>query len=152
MTGTGKIERVWAVITPPDTQNLPENPVIMLPAADLSETAPGMYEGAYHRFLKKGTYSVSVYARDISGNVSLPSSTRIIQSADVHIEEIKGDVNGDGFVNLRDALLSLRVLAESDTSGLLHPEYAESGVDVNGDNKIGTAEAVYALRAAAESK
>ena len=152
VTGTGKIERVWAVITPPDTQNLPENPVIMLPAADLSETASGMYEGAYHRFLKKGTYSVSVYARDISGNVSLPSSTRIIQSADVHIEEIKGDVNGDGFVNLRDALLSLRVLAESDTSGLLHPEYAASGVDVNGDNKIGMAEAVYALRLAAESK
>jgi hypothetical protein len=55
----------------------------------------------------------------------------------------KGDVNGDGEVDLADLVLSLRVLA-----GMGTPD-VHSGADVNGDGHIGLAEAIYILCKAA---
>jgi len=51
-----------------------------------------------------------------------------------------GDVNGDGNVNLADAILCLQVL-----SGLA-PDNISLAADVNGDGKIGIAEAIYAIQ------
>lgn len=55
----------------------------------------------------------------------------------------KGDINGDGIVNLYDAVLALQVMAGNLPAGL------NLAADVNGDNKIGMAEAIYALQVAA---
>jgi hypothetical protein len=55
----------------------------------------------------------------------------------------KGDVNGDGEVDLADLVLSLRVLAGMSASGV------HRGADVNGDGHIGLAEAIYILGKAA---
>ena len=51
----------------------------------------------------------------------------------------KGDVNGDGEVDLADLVLSLRVLV-----GISAPD-VHRGADVNGDGRIGVAEAIYIL-------
>jgi hypothetical protein len=53
----------------------------------------------------------------------------------------KGDVDGDGAVNLRDVMIALKVL-----SGISPPVAVYAASDVDGDNKIGLAEAIYALQ------
>lgn len=56
-------------------------------------------------------------------------------------EHLKGDLNSDGSVDLRDAVLALRVLA-----GIITDEDASANADVNGDGKIGIGEVLYILR------
>jgi len=51
-----------------------------------------------------------------------------------------GDVNGDGEIDLIDAILALQVLANPDP-----PETVDFFADINGDHKIGLAEAIYVL-------
>jgi hypothetical protein len=53
-----------------------------------------------------------------------------------------GDVNGDGNVNLADAILAIQVLARMDTTG----KNIIATADVNSDGKIGLAEAIYILQ------
>ena len=50
-----------------------------------------------------------------------------------------GDVNGDGNVNVADAILALKIVCGLDTAG----ENIAVGADVNGDEKIGMAEVIY---------
>jgi hypothetical protein len=57
---------------------------------------------------------------------------------------ILGDVNGDGLVDLADAIVVLKVMAQIDQGDAVHV----TG-DVNGDGKIGLAEASYAFQKAA---
>lgn len=56
---------------------------------------------------------------------------------------LPGDVNGDGFVTLTDAIIALKV---STGQG---PAWGNKGADVNGDGKIGLAEVIYILQKAA---
>ena len=60
--------------------------------------------------------------------------------AGTYVQMVKGDVNGDGQVDLADAILSLQVL-----SGLV-PDYINPVADVNSDTKIGMAEAIHAMQ------
>ncbi len=55
-------------------------------------------------------------------------------------EPAMGDVNGDGKVDLADAILALQVVAG------LNPPNVFSSADVNNDNKIGLEEVVYILQ------
>jgi hypothetical protein len=55
----------------------------------------------------------------------------------------KGDVNGDGKVDLADLVLSLQVLTGMSASDV------HRGADVNGDGHIGLAEAIFILGKAA---
>jgi hypothetical protein len=57
---------------------------------------------------------------------------------------ILGDVNGDGLVNLADAIVVLKVMAQMGQGEVVH-----TTGDVNGDGKIGLAEASYVLQKAA---
>jgi hypothetical protein len=57
---------------------------------------------------------------------------------------ILGDVNGDGLVNLADAIVVLKVMAKMEQG-----EVVPTTGDVNGDGKIGLAEASYVFQKAA---
>ncbi len=53
---------------------------------------------------------------------------------------LPGDVNGDGKVDLMDAILALKVLSKTDTGGaVIHS-------DVNGDGRAGIEEVIYVLQ------
>lgn len=56
---------------------------------------------------------------------------------------MKGDVNGDGIINLADLVLSLQVLTG------MAPSDLHRGADVNADGQIGLTEAIYILGKAA---
>jgi phosphodiesterase/alkaline phosphatase D-like protein len=52
----------------------------------------------------------------------------------------KGDIDGNGYTDLKDAILCLRILAGMNLSSIIREE-----ADVNGDGKIGLAELIYIL-------
>jgi len=56
---------------------------------------------------------------------------------------MKGDVNGDGMIDLADLVLSFQLLAGMSVSGV------HVGADVNADGQIGLAEAAFILGKAA---
>ena len=56
---------------------------------------------------------------------------------------MKGDVNGDGIIDLADLVLSLQLLAGMSASDV------HRGADVNVDGQIGLAEAIFILGKAA---
>jgi len=58
----------------------------------------------------------------------------------VVVSQEKGNVDGEGDVNLADAITVLKVLAG------LNPPKVIVGADVNGDNKIGLEEVIYILQ------
>jgi hypothetical protein len=74
----------------------------------------------------------TVYVADNDGGlaiVSLPTS-----------EDKKGDIDGDGNVDLADAILALQVVVGSEPE---LPVRAHKDADVNGDGRIGLEEAIY---------
>lgn len=69
---------------------------------------------------------------------------KIISFSVINPDLIDGDVNGDGFVNLIDAVLTMQFLI-----GV--PVNVNFYADANGDKKIGIEEAVFSLKYAASS-
>ncbi|MEA2013788.1 MAG: DUF1566 domain-containing protein [Thermodesulfobacteriota bacterium] len=139
------ISRVWAIITPPNClSSSPDDPVTDLPTIDLTPIGNNRYETTYSRFTNTGTYNIAIFAADVTDAFSLPKQTTVIQTKSI------GDINGDGNVDLADALIALKMLAGMDVSDLIRADYATSGVDVNGDNKIGMEEAVYIMQKISE--
>jgi hypothetical protein len=55
-----------------------------------------------------------------------------------------GDLNADGVINVRDAILVLQVL-----SARIPVQAVDISADVNGDGDIGMAEAIFILQKAA---
>ena len=76
---------------------------------------------------------VTATATDSDGNTSEFSGFSIVES--------KGDVNGDGYVDLADAMIVLRSLSGYNASDTTIKE-----ADVNGDNMIGMEEALYIVQ------
>jgi len=56
--------------------------------------------------------------------------------------KLPGDVDGNGKVELADAVLALKIMAGFTISA---PQAVNLNADVNGDGKIGLAEVVYIL-------
>jgi DNA-binding beta-propeller fold protein YncE len=78
VTDSDGIERVWAVIRPPDyNQGSSSNPVQGLPSVDLMPKGNDQYEGSYSGFNLEGMYHVVIYARDRIGNSSIPKLTTV---------------------------------------------------------------------------
>ena len=62
---------------------------------------------------------------------------------------VKGDVNGDGLVNLTDAVAAIKAMTGLTLpvgTGGIRAGYAYSGADVNGDGKMGLQEVLYILQ------
>ena len=74
-----EIERVWAVIVPPDFDNSTGTEVVDMDTVELIDPdQDGVYTGAYDQFVQPGTYDVFVYASDNSQTLSLPRATTVV--------------------------------------------------------------------------
>ncbi|MBF0565025.1 MAG: hypothetical protein HQK89_07275 [Nitrospirae bacterium] len=81
VTSTGSIQRVWAVVTPPDFKPATSGePVTNLPTFDFNSVGGNAYEGTYGSFAVKGTYNIAVFAVDDKGTLSIPQATSVTQS------------------------------------------------------------------------
>jgi len=150
------IESVWAVVTPPDftppaTSPDFQTPVVTLPTFNLTgPDGEGKFTGTYGPLAKTGAHQIVYYARNNKGIVGtslLPTIITVIEATST------GDINGDGVVDLADAVLALKVMAgvaqTPGATGGVRLDYATSGADVNGDGKIGLPEVIYILQKAA---
>ena len=70
-----EVNRVWAVITPPDFANSDE-PVTDLPVCEMSGGS-GQYQGTYSGFNAEGTYNIAVFVEDKDGFLSVPLTTTV---------------------------------------------------------------------------
>ena len=84
------------------------------------------------------TYTWQVDARDASG--TYVGGTMMAFQFSVNIEDVNGDINSDGNVDLNDAILALQVLAG------LSPDGIHLSADVNGDGRIGISEVIYIMQ------
>jgi len=74
------IKQAWCLIVPPGYDPDPDQPVTSLPRLELAyDSASGRYSVTYDGFTTPGTYSITFYAQDEEGNVSLPRSAYIAQ-------------------------------------------------------------------------
>jgi len=111
----------------------------------ITHTANGPYWGCYKSgneiYLigssSEKTHTITIYAEDASGNSV--SETVTVTVADVIIT---GDIDYDGTVNLKDALLALKISCHG-TPGI---GSVNKAADVNRDQRIGIEEAAYILR------
>ncbi len=142
VTTTGDIDRVWAVITPPENVYDSTTPVTELIELDLTYNADTQrYEATYNDFKSYGQYWISFYAIDADSNISMPMQTIFYKEN----AQVIGDVYPDGNLNLTDVVISLKHLTGMDMSGMIRHNYPKSGIDVNGDDKLGLEEVIYAL-------
>jgi hypothetical protein len=146
------IEAVWAVVVPPNyvppppSQDL-EAPEVVLPTFTLTDPEKdGRYEGEYSDFAFNGEYRITFYARNAKGNVTVSPATIVTVTGGQDVQAVPGDVNGDGFVTLTDAIIALKGLVGQG------PAWVNKGADVNGDGKIGMQEILYILQKAAGSR
>jgi hypothetical protein len=148
LTDLEDIESMWAVVltpdyVPPSTSQDLEAPEVALPVVNLVDPErDGRYEGNFSNFMYNGEYRFTFYARNANGNVTSSPVTIITVSGGQEVHPVDpGDVNGDGYVNLADAILTLQTL-----SGMAPSETIYKNADVNGDGEIGLAEVIYILQ------
>jgi hypothetical protein len=91
---------------------------------DIFEESGFVADGVYVAYLSHDGNDSDIYlARRISG------------------PELEGDLNGDGEVDLADAILAFQIIA-----GMQSLSYVNIEADVNGDGRIGLEEALYTLQ------
>jgi hypothetical protein len=92
---------------------------------------------------QSGVANITVRATAISGE-------GFIEDAFVVTIEEWGDLDGDGDVDLADAVVALRVEAgmhpELDSPPGLREDYASSGADVDGNGQVEISETLYILQ------
>ena len=84
-------------------------------------------------------------AKEYSGEFHVDNIVLSSDGVNVSPGVLKGDINGDGYVNLADSILALKVNAGMAPSGI-RSDYAASGADVNTDGQIGLQEVIYILQ------
>ena len=101
------------------------NTIMLNPSFEYSTT-----EDPYHREIVIGIRANNI--GDLAGGTAF----------------LKGDVNGDGKVDLADAILALKFVAGiTPTTGTgIRSDYTTSGADVNDDGMVGASEIVYILQ------
>ena len=90
--------------------------------------------------LAAGSSYYNLQVRDAAGNFSMVTVPFTYSG-----EILKGDIDGNGVVNLADAILAVKVIGGQTPDGI-RDNYAASGADVNGDGQVGLHEALYILQ------
>ncbi|MEE4355170.1 MAG: hypothetical protein V2I97_01805, partial [Desulfococcaceae bacterium] len=139
------LDKVWAVVIPPDDSASCEIKQISL---EMYNDGTGKYTADCRLFFREGSYNILIYAKDTAGSVSDPKQISISQLID--IQAVKGDINGDGEANLTDAVIALRVMTDSAKEGDVRWNYPASGADIDGNSSAGMAEAIYLLQYVAQ--
>lgn len=104
------------------------------------ETVTGLEPGKY--ILNWGDVGGWITPTPDPETKNLPSGSSITFAGTyLPDSELKGDVNGDGNVDLVDAILALQVMAGIEPSATVYKE-----ADVNGDGKIGIEEVIYVFQ------
>lgn len=82
VSASNAVDKVYAVITPPGSipavSGLPQPDPSTL---ELIDDGTGLYSGTYDGFVTYGSYGVSIFVKDVLGNVSVPKKTTVFQSA-----------------------------------------------------------------------
>ena len=142
------IESVWALVQPPDyippTDVADLNaPQVNLPTFTLTDPqGDKKFEGSYNSFTYNGNYLITFYAKNSSGSVTISTPTVVTVSGGQNLPAHWGDINGDGVVNLADAILAMQVLSGMTPEG----QTILISSDVNGDGKTGITEVIYVLQ------
>ena len=88
---------------------------------------------------KFGTVDIKATVADTSG--ALPEFSQDTETITYNIGEVKpGDLNIDGLVDLRDAILALQIAAGIQVTGV------NRGADVNNDTRLSHVEAIFVLQ------
>ena len=103
---------------------------------NLAETTY-VYDGSA---IAAGSSYYNLQVRDAAGNFSMVG-VPFTYSSNI----LKGDIDGNGVVNLADAILAVKVLAGQTPEGI-RENYGMSGTDVNGDGQVGLHEGLYILQ------
>ena len=88
-------------------------------------------------------------AVDSDGNVYVSNNTglhRIQVFTAAPLPPVKGDLDGDGRADLKDAVMALQILAGIAPAAPIRQDYPDSGADVNGDRRAGLAEGEFVLQ------
>ena len=103
--------------------------------------------GYFMLSIPAGTHTVEVSkAGYVAAYVTIDGCDGCYRSIGDIVLETIGDVNADAKCDLADAIISIRILAGEDTSGLIRSDYVASGVDVDGDNSLGLSDLTYMLQ------
>jgi len=81
IVSTSVIEKVWAIIIPPETLKTDNTVIDQLPHIELlynSET--NRYEALYDSFNQFGSYRIAIYAKSTNGMTSIPKESILIQT------------------------------------------------------------------------
>jgi Raf kinase inhibitor-like YbhB/YbcL family protein len=139
LRNTGALPLKWEYVGDAAWTNVPESTKGDLqPGA--SATFP-MWINTTANLLSANGYRGGVYFTDTTNKMIVGRTINLTVKG-------SGDVNGDGVVDLSDAILALQVQTGQAAPGV-RTDYATSGADVNSDNKVGHPEAVFALQSSA---
>jgi len=97
--------------------------------------------GNFRMLCDPGTYTLQAIIDDtefLVGNVTVAEG--IVTQQGILFLPLSGDINGDVIIDLPDAIISMQVLADIESTETVYPT-----VDVNGDGRIGLEEVVYIL-------
>jgi hypothetical protein len=85
-----------------------------------------------------GTTTVTCTATDAAGNSGSTSFTVIVR--------LKGDINGDGSIDLADVVLGLQLFSRFPLVGSQSPVNNEASLPLDNKNKVGIADVLYVLQ------
>ena len=120
--------------------------VVIHPGGIDTNSVNGEYLLSAPAGIHDATASAVGYASRITEGIAIYGGDVVFEDFNLESEDPsgKGDLDGDGKVDLRDVLIGLQVLA-----GMVSPHTVSQNGDANGDQRIGLEEVVYALRATA---
>ncbi len=134
--GSTDIKEVRAQVISPNANITGGETTISYPGVNLIYNSyTSQYEGNLTGLGRPGIYKIVVQAEDEEHEVSDPEIVYISVAGNLQA----GDVNGDGDVNISDAVLALKIICGINVNVAVY-------ADVNGDGKIGTDEVVYILQ------